>query len=111
METLTVPPDCPLTGRPLLELDLIRKTGVQIGGIRRGRERRIRRVAAINSGRATPCWCSARTRRSRSSPRCFRRRPLNHQARPIPRQKTDAPGWWFLWRSAAVREASAAARQ
>ena len=38
METLTVPPDSPLTGKPLLELDLIRKTGVQIGGIRRGKE-------------------------------------------------------------------------
>jgi len=41
METLTVPADCPLAGRPLVELDLIRKTGVQIGGIRRGRERNL----------------------------------------------------------------------
>jgi CPA2 family monovalent cation:H+ antiporter-2 len=41
METLTVPTDCPLTGKPLLELDLIRKTGVQIGGIRRGREQNL----------------------------------------------------------------------
>jgi monovalent cation:H+ antiporter-2, CPA2 family len=39
METLTVQPDSQLTGKPLLELDLIRKTGVQIGGIRRGAER------------------------------------------------------------------------
>jgi len=41
METVEVPADCPLTGKPLLELDLIRKTGVQIGGIRRGRERNL----------------------------------------------------------------------
>lgn len=41
METLTVPPDCPLAGRPLLELDLIRRTGVQIGGIRRGKARKV----------------------------------------------------------------------
>jgi len=41
METLTVPADCPLAGRPLLELDLIQRTGVQIGGIRRGKERKV----------------------------------------------------------------------
>ena len=41
MESLVVPADCPLAGRPLVELDLIRKTGVQIGGIRRGKERRL----------------------------------------------------------------------
>jgi monovalent cation:H+ antiporter-2, CPA2 family len=38
METLTVPQDCPLAGQPLLELDLIQKTGVQIGGIRHGKD-------------------------------------------------------------------------
>jgi CPA2 family monovalent cation:H+ antiporter-2 len=36
METIQVPEACPLAGRPLLELELIRKYGVQIGGIRRG---------------------------------------------------------------------------
>ena len=36
METVKVPEGCPLAGKPLLELDLIRKYGVQIGGIRRG---------------------------------------------------------------------------
>lgn len=41
METLSVPADCPLAGRTLLDLDLIRKTGVQIGGIRRGKERNL----------------------------------------------------------------------
>jgi len=41
METLVVPADSPLAGRPLRELDLIRKTGVQIGGIRRGQERNL----------------------------------------------------------------------
>lgn len=41
METLIVPADCPLAGRPLVELDLIRKTGIQIGGIRRGREQNL----------------------------------------------------------------------
>jgi CPA2 family monovalent cation:H+ antiporter-2 len=41
METLEVPPGSPLTGKPLLELDLIRKTGVQIGGIRRGSEQNL----------------------------------------------------------------------
>lgn len=41
METLAVPPDSPLTGKPLLELDLIRKTGVQIGGIRRGSDQNL----------------------------------------------------------------------
>jgi CPA2 family monovalent cation:H+ antiporter-2 len=33
--------DSPLAGKPLIELDLIRKTGVQIGGIRRGKERNL----------------------------------------------------------------------
>lgn len=41
METLMVPRGSPLVGKPLLELDLIRKTGVQIGGIRRGTERNL----------------------------------------------------------------------
>jgi CPA2 family monovalent cation:H+ antiporter-2 len=41
METLDVPDNSPLAGKPLLELDLIRKTGVQIGGIRRGREQNL----------------------------------------------------------------------
>ncbi len=41
METREVPPGCPLTGRPLVELDLIRKTGVQIGGIRRGKKQNL----------------------------------------------------------------------
>ena len=36
METLEVPENSSLAGRPLLELDLIRKTGAQIGGICRG---------------------------------------------------------------------------
>jgi CPA2 family monovalent cation:H+ antiporter-2 len=36
METVQVPQGCPLAGKPLLDLDLIRKYGVQIGGIRRG---------------------------------------------------------------------------
>lgn len=36
METLEVPEYSSLAGKPLLELDLIRKTGVQIGGICRG---------------------------------------------------------------------------
>lgn len=39
METVRVPEGCPLAGRPLRELDLIRRVGVQIGGIRRGRHR------------------------------------------------------------------------
>lgn len=39
METVHVPEGCPLAGRPLRELDLIRRVGVQIGGIRRGRHR------------------------------------------------------------------------
>jgi CPA2 family monovalent cation:H+ antiporter-2 len=41
METVFVPVDSPLAGKPLIELDLIRKTGVQIGGIRRGKERNL----------------------------------------------------------------------
>lgn len=41
METLVVPRDCPLADRPLVDLDLIRSVGVQIGAIRRGQERRI----------------------------------------------------------------------
>lgn len=41
MESVVVPADCPLAGKPLVELDLIRKTGVQIGGIRRGKERKL----------------------------------------------------------------------
>jgi len=41
METLAVPQDSPLIEKPLLELDLIRKTGVQIGGIRRGSEQNL----------------------------------------------------------------------
>ena len=39
METVAVPPGCPLAGRPLAELDLIRKYGIQVGGIRRGTRR------------------------------------------------------------------------
>jgi len=39
METVIVPPGCPLVGKPLVELDLIRKYGVQVGGIRRGDQR------------------------------------------------------------------------
>ena len=38
METLEVPENSPLAGKRLVELDLIRKTGVQIGGICRGSE-------------------------------------------------------------------------
>lgn len=41
METLEVPLGSPLVGKPLVELDLIRKTGVQIGGIRRGNEQNL----------------------------------------------------------------------
>lgn len=41
MEAVVVPPGCSLAGRPLIELDLIRRVGVQIGGIRRGRQRRL----------------------------------------------------------------------
>ena len=41
METVVVPAGSPLAGRPLLELDLIRSVGVQIGGLRRGRERNL----------------------------------------------------------------------
>jgi CPA2 family monovalent cation:H+ antiporter-2 len=36
METLQVPSGCALAGKPLVELDLIGKFGVQVGGIRRG---------------------------------------------------------------------------
>jgi CPA2 family monovalent cation:H+ antiporter-2 len=36
METVQVPAGCPLAGKVLLDLDLIRKYGVQVGGIRRG---------------------------------------------------------------------------
>lgn len=39
METVRVPEGCVLAGRPLRELDLIRRVGVQLGGIRRGRRR------------------------------------------------------------------------
>ncbi|OGV68599.1 MAG: hypothetical protein A3K19_11500 [Lentisphaerae bacterium RIFOXYB12_FULL_65_16] len=39
METVTVPAESPLGDRPLKELDLVRRAGVQIGGIRRGTER------------------------------------------------------------------------
>jgi len=38
METLEVPENSPIAGKQLVELDLIRKTGVQIGGICRGSE-------------------------------------------------------------------------
>ncbi|MBK9138648.1 MAG: cation:proton antiporter [Verrucomicrobia bacterium] len=41
MESVRVPEGCPLAGRPLRELDLIRRAGVQIGGIRRGRRRNL----------------------------------------------------------------------
>jgi len=41
METLVVPPDSPLVGKSLLELDLIHRVGVQVGGIRRGNERNL----------------------------------------------------------------------
>jgi monovalent cation:H+ antiporter-2, CPA2 family len=41
METLVVPPGSPVAGKSLLELDLIRRVGVQIGGIRRGRDRNL----------------------------------------------------------------------
>jgi Trk K+ transport system NAD-binding subunit len=39
MESVRVPEGCPLAGRSLRELDLIRRAGVQIGGIRRGKHR------------------------------------------------------------------------
>lgn len=39
METVVVPAGSPLAGRTLLELDLIRTTGVQLGGIGRGGRR------------------------------------------------------------------------
>jgi CPA2 family monovalent cation:H+ antiporter-2 len=41
MESVRVPEGCPLAGRPLRELDLIRRAGVQIGGIRRGKRRNL----------------------------------------------------------------------
>lgn len=41
MESVVVPPRSPLAGRQLSELDLIHRVGVQIGGIRRGVERRL----------------------------------------------------------------------
>jgi len=41
METLKVPPGCTLAGKPLLDLDLIGRFGVQIGGIRRGSRRNL----------------------------------------------------------------------
>jgi CPA2 family monovalent cation:H+ antiporter-2 len=41
METVRVPEGSPLAGRPLRELDLIRRAGVQIGGIRRGKHRNL----------------------------------------------------------------------
>lgn len=41
METLVVPSDSPLLGKTLLELNLIHRVGVQIGGIRRGTERNL----------------------------------------------------------------------
>jgi CPA2 family monovalent cation:H+ antiporter-2 len=39
METVTVPSECRLAGKTLLDLDLIRRVGVQIAGIRRGDQR------------------------------------------------------------------------
>lgn len=41
MEAVLVPEGSPLAGRPLRDLDLIRRVGVQIGGIRRGRHRNL----------------------------------------------------------------------
>jgi CPA2 family monovalent cation:H+ antiporter-2 len=41
MESVRVPEGCPLAGRPLRELDLIRRAGVQVGGIRRGKQRNL----------------------------------------------------------------------
>ena len=41
MESVRVPPGSRLAGRPLSELDLIRRARVQIGGIRRGRDRNL----------------------------------------------------------------------
>lgn len=41
MEAVVVPEGTPLAGQPLAELDLIRRVGVQIGGIRRGSHRRL----------------------------------------------------------------------
>lgn len=41
METLAVPPDSTLAGKRLIDLDLIRTFGIQIGAIRRGPDRQI----------------------------------------------------------------------
>lgn len=41
METVLVPEHSPLAGKALIELDLIRQVGVQIGGIRRAGRRRL----------------------------------------------------------------------
>lgn len=41
METVVLPEGSPLVGPTLLELDLIRRVGVQIGGVRRGRHRQL----------------------------------------------------------------------
>lgn len=41
MEAVRVPAGSPLAGRPLRELDLIGRFGVQVGGIRRGRQRNL----------------------------------------------------------------------
>ena len=41
LDTVKVPPGCPLAGKSLIELDLIRRYGIQIGGIRHGRKRRL----------------------------------------------------------------------
>lgn len=40
LDTVRVPAGCPLAGRTLIELDLIRRFGIQIGGIRHCRKRR-----------------------------------------------------------------------
>src|SRR5690606_34830142 len=39
LETVTVPPDSPRAGKPLLELDSIGRLGVQVAGIQRKTER------------------------------------------------------------------------
>lgn len=41
METVVVPPDSPVVGQRLLELDLIRRLGIQIGGIQRSGQRNL----------------------------------------------------------------------
>ncbi len=41
LDTVTIPAGCPLAGKTLIELDLIRRYGIQIGGIRHGRKRRL----------------------------------------------------------------------